>query len=278
MSIMTEHGKNNDSEYRANIERFTGFAFTYDKYRPKPPSIIIDILTKLSNADRPDLVVDLGCGTGLSTRIWKDRAEKVIGIEPSDDMRNFAMDNRSARNITYYAGFSHGTGLPDRCADIVTCSQSLHWMEPNATFKEIARILRPGGVFAAYDCDWPPVMFNREAEAAISEFMQRFRDLGKESGAYDDLKRWWKTEHLDRMRESGLFSFTKEMLLHHSEEGNAERLIGYIHALGGFKALLKHGTTEGEIGFEEFRDRINELLGTELKPWHFSYRMRVGIV
>ena len=40
-------------------------------------------------------------------------------------------------------------------ADIVTCSQSFHWMEPEPTLAEIARILRPGGVFAAYDYDWP---------------------------------------------------------------------------------------------------------------------------
>ena len=35
--------------------------------------------------------------------------------------------------------------------------QALHWMEPAPTFGEVARLLRPGGVFAALDCDWPPV-------------------------------------------------------------------------------------------------------------------------
>jgi len=45
------------------------------------------------------------------------------------------------------------TDLPDGCADIVTCSQSLHWMVPESTFAEVARILRPGGVFATYDYD-----------------------------------------------------------------------------------------------------------------------------
>ncbi len=43
-------------------------------------------------------------------------------------------------------------------AGIVTCAQSFHWMEPESTFIEVARILRPGGVFAAYDYDRPPTV------------------------------------------------------------------------------------------------------------------------
>ena len=57
-------------EFSANIERFTGFAGLYDDFRPKPPVVIVDILTQLAQAQRPQLMVDLGCGTGLSTRLW----------------------------------------------------------------------------------------------------------------------------------------------------------------------------------------------------------------
>ncbi|MBV8999273.1 MAG: methyltransferase domain-containing protein [Solirubrobacterales bacterium] len=31
------------------------------------------------------------------------------------------------------------TGLPDTCADVITCAQSFHWMEPESTIAEIAR-------------------------------------------------------------------------------------------------------------------------------------------
>src|ERR1700685_3598340 len=49
-----------------------------------------------------------------------------------------------------------GTGLPAKWADIVTASQAMHWFDPELALPEIARLLRPGGVLAAYDCDWPP--------------------------------------------------------------------------------------------------------------------------
>ena len=38
-------------------------------------------------------------------------------------------------------GYAHATGLPDAFADVVVCSQSFHWMEPESTLQEIGRIL-----------------------------------------------------------------------------------------------------------------------------------------
>src|SRR3984893_18785877 len=80
----------------------------------------------------------------------------------NDDMRTQAIrkieHHPYAAHIAYREGVAHRTGLPDGCADIVTCAQSLHWMEPTSTLAEVARILRPGGLFAAYDYDWPPTL------------------------------------------------------------------------------------------------------------------------
>jgi len=141
---------------------WTGDASAYDRTRPTPPPALLDLLTQLSHTPHPALVVDLGSGTGLSTAIWGERAQQVIGIEPNADMRTQAVrkieQHPSAAHITYREGVAQHTGLPDGCADIVTCAQALHWMEPTATLAEIARILRPGGLFAAYDYDWPPTL------------------------------------------------------------------------------------------------------------------------
>ncbi|MGH7866895.1 MAG: class I SAM-dependent methyltransferase, partial [Candidatus Dormibacteraceae bacterium] len=51
------------------------------------------------------------------------------------------------------------TGLPEACADVVTCVQAFHWMDPEIVLPEVARILRPGGVFAAVDYDATAVRF-----------------------------------------------------------------------------------------------------------------------
>src|SRR5579872_2953439 len=118
-------------------EIWTGKASSYDRARPAPPPALLDLLTQLIHLSHPALVVDLGSGTGLSTAIWGERAEQVIGIEPNADMRAQAArkieQQPCAVHIEYREGVAHQTGLPDECADIVTAAQSFHWMEPVAT-------------------------------------------------------------------------------------------------------------------------------------------------
>lgn len=161
-------------------EIWTGFASSYDRARPMPPSALLDLLTQLIGMPHPALVVDVGSGTGLSTAIWGERAEQVIGIEPNADMRTQAVrkveDHPYAAHIKYREGVAHQTGLPDECADIVTAAQSFHWMEPAPTLAEIGRILRPSGLFAAYDYDWPPAL-NWELERVYQEVDERFDEL-----------------------------------------------------------------------------------------------------
>lgn len=267
-----------DPAFAVNVQRFSGFASTYDRCRPQPPAIIPEILACLAQAACPALVVDLGCGTGLSTRIWADRARQVIGIEPSDDMRDEALRQTKTSNVSYRSGLSHATGLDDRSADIVTCSQSLHWMEPQATFAEAVRILRPGGVFAAIDCDWPPATASWEVDTAYAEFMKRVSAIEQQRDLSDGLQRWSKDQHLARMQASGLFRLTREVAVHSVETGDAERYIGLALSQGGVQTVLKAGLSEKEIGLDLFRDAARRLLGDAPRPWYFTYRIRLGIV
>ncbi len=266
-----------DTDLRGNAARFTGFADVYDQFRPHPPPALRELLLQLAGTAQAGLVVDLGSGTGLSTRFWAGAATEVIGIEPSADMRNEAVRRTTEANVCYRAGYAHATGLASEAADIVTCSQSLHWTEPQATFREGARILRAGGVFAAYDCDWPPTTPNWEADAAFLLLLARVQQLERDHGTATRVQRWPKHQHLDRMQASGCFRFSREVLLHHVEMGNAERLVGIACSQAGLMGLLTHGLTESEIGLDALRAVARRTLGDELKPWYFSYRVRVGI-
>src|SRR6476660_7379924 len=85
------------TSFSGNLERFSGFAALYDRYRPQAPVVLVDILTQLAHASPPKLVVDIGSGTGISTVLWGDRAEAIIGIEPNADMRAQAEAQLAAR-------------------------------------------------------------------------------------------------------------------------------------------------------------------------------------
>ncbi len=268
------------NDFSGNIERFSGFADLYDKYRPQPPAVLSELITQWAHLGRPKKVVDLGSGTGLSSRYWASRADEVIGIEPTGDMRRQAEAQTAETNITYREGFSHQTGLPDHCADIVSCSQALHWMEPQTTFEEAARILKPGGVFAAYDYDWPPTMGYWEADAAYEACFAQVEQLEKDPlvQAQTPVRRWSKPQHLSRMKASGCFRYTKEIELHQVEQGNAERLIGLLLSQGSVMTLLKAGYTEDQLGIRAFRATVQRALGDAMQPWYWSSRVRLGIV
>ena len=262
---------------QANVNRFSGFAECYDGARPQPPAVIVDVLTHMAGVEEPALVVDIGSGTGLSTRIWGGRAREIIGIEPNPDMRAEAERQTPAdRDVSYREGTSTQTGLPDECADIVTAVQSLHWMEPEGTFAEAARVLRPCGVFSAIDCDWPPVV-HPELDAAYVEMRRHVEELQKATGVYDSVKRWPKTSHLDNMRASGRFSYVRELFAHQVDSGDARRYMGLVHSQGGIVALLKRGCSEPEIGMDRLREVAERVMGGRVIPWYYSYRIRMGI-
>ena len=252
-----------------------GFAAAYHAFRPRPPAALVDVLRQLAQVERPDLVVDLGCGTGLSTALWTGSAREVVGIEPLDDMRAIAEANNRARSIRFQGGVAQRTGLPDGAADIVTCAQSLHHMEPESVLSEVERILRPGGVFAAYDYDWPPVV-HREAEEAFFAFMNRVTALRTRFGITSEMQRWNKDAHIARL-ERRRFRYTRELVLHHREECTAVRWIGFTLTIGIVPAVLDLGLPEAELGVEAFRETAARVFGDGVLPWHVSYRVRVAI-
>jgi SAM-dependent methyltransferase len=267
-----------DEDYSANAARFSGFADLYDRYRPQPPAVLVEVLVRLTGSKQPELVVDLGCGTGLSTRYWAGRSKKVIGIDPSADMRAQAEAQTQAAHVIYLNGLSHHTGLPEGCADLVTCSQALHWMEPQGTFLEARRILRPGGVFAAYDYDWPPETGEWEADQAFETCIKHVHAVEKEMTPVSSLKRWEKGQHLARMRESGNFRYTRELVLHHIEIGSAERLVGVLLSQGSVMDLLKAGVSRTRLGIDHFERIVRKVLGPGEQTWFWSSRVRLGIV
>ena len=265
-------------KFAENVRRFTGFARHYDRHRPSPPAMLADLVAKFSGMPRPALVVDLGSGTGLSTRYWADKAERVIGLEPTSDMRTQAEATTMATSVTYREGFSHQTGLPAGCAQVVCCVQALHWMEPEATFAEAARILQPGGAFVACDYDWPPASGSWEADSAFEACIRLGRKQEHERGLTARLKQWPKEGHLARMQASGSFRYVRELALHHVDSGNAARLVALLLSQGYIVSLQRAGVSDDELGVTTLREVAQRTLGDAMRSWLWTARVRAGVV
>ncbi|KRG12616.1 class I SAM-dependent methyltransferase [Lederbergia galactosidilytica] len=263
-----------------NVDRFLGYSQFYDQNRPVPPADVVRILTRYLT-DAPNRVVDVGCGTGLSSFIWLDQAKDIIGVEPNDDMRETAISHwqsqQRPKNLRFVKGISDQLELDSNSVDILTCSQSFHWMDPQPTLREFARVLRDGGVFAAYDCDWPPT-FTKEVEEHYHTLIALAEARVIELAPAEQLAfKWDKNKHLQQIRESQLFSFSKEIVFHQWERCEANRYANIALSQGGLQTALKLGADDLHKEIQAFQDHVQEAFASQTQDILFSYRMRLGI-
>ncbi|MGH7133811.1 MAG: class I SAM-dependent methyltransferase [Phycisphaerales bacterium] len=122
--------------------RFSDRAADYVKYRPGYPAAAIDaVLAGLAEPAKL-VAVDIGAGTGISSRLLAERGVRVIGVEPNAAMREAAEQHE---RVEMRGGTAEATGLGDASVDLVLCAQAFHWFRQNEALAEFARVLKPGG-------------------------------------------------------------------------------------------------------------------------------------
>ena len=100
-------------------------------------------------------VVEIGVGPGLNLQYYNlDNVNKVIGIDPSDELNKIAKKNANKVNldIEFNLSSAESIDLPTSSVDSVVCTFSLCSIpNPQKALKEIYRILKPGGKY--YYCE-----------------------------------------------------------------------------------------------------------------------------
>lgn len=168
-------------EQRDRAESFGADALRYDRARPTYPAELIDDLV----AEDPDLVVDVGCGTGIVGRLLAERGCRVVGIEPDERMAAVARQGAAEVEVTRFEQWD----ARDRTFDLLTSGQAWHWVDPA---RGAAEVLRSGARFGVF---WNGLHHSAEMTTGFQEIYRRlapnlFEDsvaLGttKSSGDYD---------------------------------------------------------------------------------------------
>ena len=194
--------------------RFSGLADVYAKHRPDYPAAAVELIIQQCGLKGDALLVDVGCGTGISTRQFAGHGVQVIGVEPNDAMRARAEAEPSAATIRYVKGTAETTGLPDGCATAVLAAQAFHWFNAPAALREFHRLLRPGG--------WVALMWNeRDERDACTVAYGEVMHSGPDAAAVEGRRRAGEV-----LLHTPLFIEAHKVVFHHEQSLDEEGLLG----------------------------------------------------
>ena len=253
-----------------------GFADAYDGARPSPPAVVLDVLERCAGG-RPRLVIDLGSGTGL---VVPGRGQTGpsgwSASRPTRRCWRLRGRRRGPRTCRSSRATPTRPGSPPGSADIVTCAQSFHWMDPRTVLPRWRACCGRAGVFAAYDYDVVPVIEPR-VDAAFSRLIDVRWEARERLGIHAGPSAWPKSEHAARIRESGRFAFAREVHCHTelAADGRqvdrpgllAGRAGGHLPGPGA-RAGRGHGRSEAARRWS---------CCPEPRPMLLGYTLRIGI-
>ncbi|MFJ1930228.1 class I SAM-dependent methyltransferase [Streptomyces sp. NPDC088131] len=128
---------------------FDRAAAQYGAARPGYPDALLDAVEELAGRPlRGARALDVGAGTGISTRRLRDRGAAVVAVEPGPGMA--AELRRSLPDVPLVRGDGNHLPFAAASADLITYAQSWHWTDSARAAPEAMRVLRPGGALALW--------------------------------------------------------------------------------------------------------------------------------
>lgn len=124
---------------------FSKQASVYARHRPEYPEALFQYLAGLCTSH--DLAWDCGTGSGQAASGLVKYFNQVIASDISQEQVDHA---RVHEKIIYQVSSAEKADLESQSADIITVAQALHWFKLSRFYTEVRRVLKPGGILAAW--------------------------------------------------------------------------------------------------------------------------------
>lgn len=223
-------------------DHFSGHAGDYAVFRPHYPAELSAWLASLTVGH--DLAWDAGCGNGQAAAALADHFLAVFATDPSAEQISHAQRHE---HVNYSVEPAEKCSFPDRSADLVVVAQALHWFDIPAFYREVDRVLRPGGVLAVWTYWWQNItpkideIVNERYREAVASYWPPERQLVEDQ--YRTL--------IFPYPEITIPPFTMQ------QDWTLSQLVGYLHSWSATKRYEK----------EQGQDPVELILQDLRKAW-----------
>jgi SAM-dependent methyltransferase len=128
-------------------DHFSASSSDYARYRPDYPDSLFAYLADLAAQRRR--AWDCATGSGQAALGLSRHFEEVIATDASE--RQIA-NARPRRRVRYRVAAAEDSGLDAESIDLVTVAQAVHWFDLGRFWREVRRVLVPGGGVVAVWC------------------------------------------------------------------------------------------------------------------------------
>ena len=124
---------------------FSAQSAAYAQHRPRYPEALFDFIA--AQCPVREQAWDVATGNGQAARALAARFDRVVATDASrQQIASAAPHDR----VTYRVEPAEASSLAVRSVDAVTVAQALHWLRHDRFYAEVRRVLKPGGLFAAW--------------------------------------------------------------------------------------------------------------------------------
>lgn len=120
----------------------------YAESRPPVHRLVVERAARAMGATG-GRVLDIGSGSGLSTRALEGLATERVGVEPAASMA--AVATGIVRDAHFVAGAAEAMPFRSHAFDWMTAAGSLNYVALDPFFSEARRVMRPDGSLVVYD-------------------------------------------------------------------------------------------------------------------------------
>lgn len=236
-------------------------ALRYAAARPAFHSLVMDLIVSLTETPHFQRALDLGCGTGQSTRPLTWIADEVTGIDASAAMLAAA---DAAVHVTYRQASAEQLPFPAENFDLVTAGLAWHWFSSGASLQEVARVLRPGGWLAIYNSAFTGNLVEDPGCGVWmqSEYLSRFPPPARNARSLSA-----------EMAQAAGFEVIREAGFEHSATMTTVQLAAYLTTQSNVLAPISRGECSLATAHDWLVNSLSPFFASEPRTALFSGRL-----